>query len=168
MNPVLYVLYMRKNTYDRFFDKVNKNCPVHPILKTQCWEWTSATNVKGYGRFCFIGKNRLAHRVSYILKNGDISDNLCVCHKCDNRKCVNPDHLFLGTILDNTMDMVNKGRARGGGVRGENIEWSKLTENDVLYIRQHPEISLPELAEKFNVTKGNIWCVRHHKTWTHI
>ena len=159
---------MKKNTHDRFFDKVNKNGPIHPVLKTQCWEWTAGTNVKGYGRFAFIGKNRLAHRVSYIFTNGDIPDSLCVCHKCDNRKCVNPDHLFLGSIIDNTMDMVKKGRARGNSANGSLHPASKLVESDILYIRQHPEIPLPELAEKFGVSKGNIWCVRHNKTWTHI
>jgi|688.fasta_scaffold1124452_1 hypothetical protein len=87
------------------------------VLKTEtCWEWQGSLNIKGYGKFHARNKNNkiyATHRLSWILNNGEIIDNLHVLHKCDNRKCCNPDHLFLGTHRDNMDDMVNKGRSNG-------------------------------------------------------
>ena len=78
---------------------------------TDCWEWTAATNNIGYGMFRFDNyKMRTAHRVSYELHKGPIPQGKVVCHTCDNPKCVNPDHLWVGTLKDNAQDMVNKGR----------------------------------------------------------
>ena len=170
MELPLYVLYMKKqNTLDRFMKKVDKNGPVMPHMDTECWTWLAAKNAKGYGKFLFNGENSLAHRVSCTLHNIKIPSGMCACHKCDNRACVNPEHIFIGTILDNTMDMVKKGRQRGGnGLYGETNKQSKITEDDVKYIRNHPNTPLPKLAEKFNVGKGNIWMIRHNKTWKHL
>jgi hypothetical protein len=86
----------------RFWNKVNKT--------KKCWEWLATKNNKGYGRIQVNGKSRLAHRISYGLKNGEIPRGLEVLHKCDNPLCVNPKHLFLGTHKDNLQDMAKKGR----------------------------------------------------------
>lgn len=87
---------------ERFWSKVNKT--------GGCWEWTAAANVKGYGRFMFEGRVQYAHRLSYAFAFGGISEGLLVCHRCDNPKCVNPAHLFLGTNMDNIQDCCAKGR----------------------------------------------------------
>ena len=86
----------------RFWDKVEKT--------DGCWMWTASTFNDGYGKFKFEGKNRRAHRMSWIIENGEIPEGMLVMHSCDNPLCVNPSHLSLGTPKENTRDMVNKNR----------------------------------------------------------
>jgi len=78
--------------------------------RSGCWEWTGGTDGKGYGRVCWDGGRHGAHRVSWCLIRGAIPDGLYVCHHCDNKLCVNPDHLFLGTQVDNMQDWTRKGK----------------------------------------------------------
>lgn len=91
---------------ERFWKKVNKS--------DGCWEWTASVHHNGYGR---IGqgdaKSTLAHRCSYEMHYGSIPDGLYVCHRCDNRRCVRPDHLFLATQSENMLDAGRKGRLKG-------------------------------------------------------
>lgn len=86
----------------RFFDKVNKT--------ENCWNWIGGGRGNGYGAIKYNNKVIDTHRLSWILHYGEIPEKLFICHKCDNRKCVNPEHLFLGTSSDNMKDCSNKGR----------------------------------------------------------
>lgn len=147
---------------NRFYAKVKINAT------NGCHEWTGALSNKGYGRFAVKRKNRHAHRVAWQLANGPIPDGLWVLHKCDNPRCVNPKHLFLGTVLDNSRDMIAKGRAapRFGEFGGTTI----LTQAQVHEIRNMPRnIDYQRyLAKLYGVTIQTIKAVQYRRSWRHI
>ena len=134
--------------------------------ETGCWEWTGFTNHGGYGTFQLSKhKSSLAHRTSYKLFKGDFDRKLLVCHTCDNRKCVNPEHLFLGTHLDNATDRETKGR--GGNKKGEINGRSKLTGELVSWIRESSQ-PIRELARVFDMGTSPINRIKLNQAWTHV
>lgn len=110
-------MQLKQKDIDRFWSKVDRS-------GDGCWEWQSVLTHEGYGRLVIecpgsTRKNRIrkgipAHRVAWELTNGPIPDGLVACHRCDNRKCVRPGHIFLGTPSDNTQDRIRKGRSAKG------------------------------------------------------
>jgi hypothetical protein len=135
-------------------------------MPTGCWEWQACLSEKGYGRFMFEKKARTAHRVSWLLHNGEIPSGLCVCHKCDNRKCVNPEHLFLGTNQDNVDDKIKK--QRYANTKGENHCRAILKEKDVLFIRENSNLGVTALGKMFGVSPQAAYSIINRKTWRHI
>ncbi len=137
--------------------------------KTGCWNWTKSLFEKGYGIFkcksVTFGKAIPASRASWILHFGD-PGKLFVCHKCDNRRCVNPSHLFLGTQVDNMTDASEKRRIN----HGEDRPQSKLTEENVREIRRLRQSGMGwlKLAKKFGVNQSNIISAAMGKTWSHV
>ena len=140
--------------------------------KDGCWEWCGCVQGNGYSRVRYNGKTEYGHRLSYIAFKGDIPEGMDVCHTCDNRKCVNPDHLFLGSRAENMQDCAKKGRTTKGRtiVFGERSGTSKLTDKDVIAARELAKSGvLPRvIAEKFGVHADTIRHAVKRKTWRHI
>jgi hypothetical protein len=134
---------------------------------TGCWNWTGACTLKGYGHFQFEGRFEKVHRASFMFYVGPIPDGLQVCHKCDNPRCFNPEHLFVGTAADNIADMMRKGRHRSGAMLGEANHFSKLTTAEVEEIRAAPRFygSGRALAEKYGVSEATICNIRAGRSW---
>jgi len=142
---------------------------VYPEPNTGCWIWGGRYLKGGYGFGSFSLNIQLAHRYSFWLINGPFDLTLCVLHKCDNRYCVNPDHLFLGTKGDNNRDRDAKGRAVH--VHGEDQYLSKLTEETVRQIRaswKFRVVTVNHLAEKFGVSYHTIRHVLRRESWKHV
>ena len=138
----------------------------------ECWVWNGACVRKGHG-VMWAGRNgneRLVHRISWIIANGKIPDNLCVLHKCDNPPCVNPRHLFLGTVADNNRDMWGKKRGRIKRSDGENNNSAKLTYENVHEIRKLRKAGwkLKDLAKKFSVCVTTIHWITSGKHWKNV
>ncbi len=137
-----------------------------PDKETGCWNWSRYVQSGGYGQVRFGNKQITAHRASYLVFKGEFCRKLCVCHTCDNPRCVNPEHLFLGTTKDNNDDSRNKGRAKIG-VSGLNLNKGhsrirKLTDVQVMEIYRSDD-SLRELSEIYGVSMSTISTIRTGK-----
>lgn len=138
----------------------------HHVKKTEkCWIWLGAKNSKGYGVVRLHRKraNCFSHRISYEMHKGIIPTGKLVLHTCDNPSCVNPEHLWLGTPLQNSSDMRSKGRNKPGTQRYN----AKLTEADIPKIRKSKNTNV-YLAKKFGVSNGIISEIKNFKRWKHV
>ena len=156
---------------ERFWEKVNKDGPVQPHRPElgQCWVWTASLATSGYGAFGVVqGDIRMAHRVSWRIAHGTLPDEQWVLHKCDNRRCVRPDHLFLGNAKDNSADMWAKGRGVGSKLRGERHCNAKLSFAQITEIReryQRGERNQSALGREYGVTSQQIGHIVRGEQW---
>lgn len=135
--------------------KVDKN--------TDCIEWQGCLS-SGYGCTTIGGDiHARVHRLAYQFKVGSIPIGLFVCHRCDNKLCINPEHLFLGTTQDNMRDRDEKNRQ----AKGERITNSKLTESEIREIRKSTETNVSD-ANKYGVSASAISYVKNRQTWKHV
>lgn len=154
----------------RFWVKVDRSGPVPPHVPElgNCWVWVSGVWRSGYGRFDLSGSSRRAHIVAWTFTHGPPSDGLEVCHACDNKLCVRPSHLWVGTHAENMADMVAKGRSPR--MQGEAHHQAKLTEADVREMRRlrAERVTYRDLAERFGVSQSMIGQIVQGRAWTHV
>lgn len=135
------------------------------IRQEGCWNWKYALHKSGYTVMKHGRKQTSGHRTSWMVHNGPIPDRMLVLHKCDNRACTNPDHLFIGTSKDNVEDMHKKGRGRWGKscLHIEDIETVKEIKTLLTL-----EVPHSKIARKFGVSVYAISNIKHGKTWKHV
>ena len=151
------------NVRDRFMAKVSKT--------DSCWLWTGAIDRHGYGTFTLSDNKRLAHRVAYELFVGNIPHEMCVCHHCDNRPCVNPEHLWVGTNADNVSDKILKGRSNQPSRVGRNNGRTKLSENDVAaarFISGFARVPARDIAFQLGISQSAARQLLSGDTWSHV
>ena len=154
----------RPNTPETFWAHVHKT--------DDCWEWTGTALVRGYGVLRWGGQTdrpnpkTLAHRISYAFAHPDWSGEGCVLHRCDNRVCVNPDHLFVGTRADNIADMLAKGRGPTNQV-GEDNPRAKLTAELVREIYVDP-LGEKAASRKYGIAASVVGGIRRHEIWRSV
>jgi len=138
-----------------------------PEPNSGCWIWLAACDRDGYGFFSLSKPRRMvkAHRASFVFYRGAVPDGLCVLHSCDNPACVNPDHLFTGTNLDNVHDRVAKGRS--ARVHGSLRAHAKLHESDIPLIRIDHR-SQQAIADDYGIAQTTVSAIKLRRKWAHV
>lgn len=168
--PIVISKAFSQSFLARFWKKVKKT--------NSYWLWTGATMSSGYGHINKDNQGGMigTHRVSWVIHNGEIPDGLNVLHDCpegDNRLCINPEHLFLGTQMDNVRDMLSKGRGGYTGSKGMANKRAILTDKQVLAIRAEykgrgTRPTQLELSKKYKISKSVISFIINRSIWKHI
>jgi hypothetical protein len=148
-----YTMNASETAKERFWSKVKKD------TEDKCWPWIGARSQrgKGYGEYFLGGKLCQAHRIAWGFAKGEIPEGMCILHKCDNRACVNPNHLFVGTHSDNIVDMVKKGRCYN----------RKVTDETVREIRKS-NLSSTKAAQIYGVCPAHIRKIRLRRAAAHV
>jgi hypothetical protein len=148
--------HKKKPWAERFIGK-------YDVSPTGCWIWNRSTNKHGYGQFPRgFGQSPInASRASYIAHVGNVPDDLEVCHKCDTPRCVNPEHLFIGTHSDNMLDCIRKGRKNPK---------RKLSAEDVVSMRMlfASGKKMSTLAVRFGIGRGTVGEIIRREIWKHV
>ncbi|MGU3286500.1 HNH endonuclease signature motif containing protein [Methylobacterium mesophilicum] len=154
---------MPKKFTGRHIDLFEQKIDFEP--NSGCWLWSTRVNSSGYGWFFVHRKAILAHRYSYAQYKGAFENHWFVCHHCDERSCVNPDHLFLGTQKDNMADCARKKRLLYRP--GEKSTYVKLTADQVIAIRSDDR-KLKEIAKDYGIASGYVSTLKSGTTWKHL
>lgn len=154
-----------QSKFKPMLDRILSKCVVSD---DGCLIWTGHTTPGGYGKIRARGTRLFIHRLAYELMVGEIRDGLCVCHKCDNPRCVNIDHLFLGTRADNNADKVRKNRQSRGSAHsmpGERHPLAKLSVSQVMAIRETTGKTQRQVAEEYGVSQSIVSRIITNKNW---
>lgn len=167
---------MSDNDLERFIANVDKSGG-----PDACWPWLGCVHHRGYGDVYWAGKGERAHRVAFLIEHGRWPTPCC-CHRCDNRACVNPAHLFEGTVRENNADRDRKGRARhsrgpthyaktrpGLLARGERVHLAKLTSEKVTWaLSQRGQLTAHVIAKRLGVSRRTVYDIFLGNTWRHV
>lgn len=154
-------------TEEQNFNRIKKYYEKYVIKQESCWDWNGIIEHTGYAKLG-IRPPVKAHRASWLIHKGKIPKGLIVCHSCDNPKCTNPEHLWLGTHKQNTQDKIQKGRSNTP--RGSQLKIAKLNEFQVLEIKKllQDKLTCAEISRKYGVHIKIISRIKNEETWKHV
>lgn len=154
-------------TEEKNLDRIRKYYEKYVIKQEGCWDWKGIIEHTGYAKLG-IRPPIKAHRASWLIHKGEIPKGLIVCHTCDNRKCTNPDHLWIGNHKENIQDKIKKGRANTP--KGMQLKVSKLNDEQVKEVKIHLKngLTCSEIGRKYGFSRKIISRIKNGETWKHI